>query len=172
MRLIAHDPYASAGTAAALGVTLVSLEELFRESDILSVSCPLNETTRGIVDAPMLDLMKPSAFLINTSRGPVVDQAALLATLQAKRIAGAGLDVLTQEPPDEDDAILSLDNVILSPHALCWTDQCMAAIGAADIAAVQAVMNGRAPAHVVNSAVLESPEIKKRLSEYAGQFGH
>jgi phosphoglycerate dehydrogenase-like enzyme len=120
----------------------------------------------------MLDLMKPSAFLINTSRGPVVDQTALLATLQAKRIAGAGLDVLTQEPPDEDDAILSLDNVILSPHALCWTDQCMAAIGAADIAAVQAVMNGRPPAHAVNSAVLESPEIKKRLNEYAKQFGH
>jgi phosphoglycerate dehydrogenase-like enzyme len=120
----------------------------------------------------MLDLMKPSAFLINTSRGAVVDQAALLATLQAKRIAGAGLDVLTQEPPDEDDAILSLDNVILSPHALCWTDQCMAGIGAADIAAVQAVMNGRPPAHVVNSAVLESPELKKRLNEYAKRFGH
>jgi phosphoglycerate dehydrogenase-like enzyme len=172
MRLIAHDPYANAGTAAALGVTLVSLEELFRESDVLSVGCPLNETTRGIVDAPMLDLMKPSAFLINTSRGPVVDQTALLATLQAKRIAGAGLDVLTQEPPDEDDAILSLDNVILSPHALCWTDQCMAAIGAADIAAVQAVMNGRPPEHVVNSAVLENPELKKRLNEYAKQFGY
>jgi phosphoglycerate dehydrogenase-like enzyme len=171
MRLIAHDPYANAGTAAALGVTLVSLEQLFRESDILSVSCPLNETTRGIVDAPMLELMKPSAFFINTSRGPVVDQAALLATLQAKRIAGAGLDVLAQEPPDADDAILSLDNVILSPHALCWTDQCMAGNGAADVAAVQAVMNGRAPAHVVNTAVLESPEIKKRLSQYAGQFG-
>ena len=171
MRFIAHDPYASGKTAAALGVTLVSLEDLFRQSDILSVSCPLSETTRGIVDAPMLELMKPSAFFINTSRGPVVDQAALTAVLQARRIAGAGLDVLDQEPPDQDDPILSLDNVILSPHALCWTDQCMAGNGAADVAAVQATMRGRPPAHVVNPAVFEVAEFKRRLSEYAKRFG-
>jgi len=170
MRFIAHDPYVNAKVAAALGVTLVSLEDLFRESDILSVSCPLNDITHGIVGAAMLDLMKPSAFLINTSRGPVVDQAALLEALRAERIAGAGLDVLEQEPPSDDDAILSLDNVILSPHALCWTDQCMAGNGAADVAAVQATMSGRPPAHVVNPDVLESPEFKRRLAEYAKQL--
>jgi len=172
MRFIAHDPYVSADVAAALGVTLVSLEDLFRESDILSVSCPLNEATHGIVDASMLALMKASAFLINTSRGPVVDQVALVETLQAKRIAGAGLDVLAEEPPSDDDPVLALDNVILSPHALCWTDQCMAGNGAADIAAVQATMSGRPPAHVVNPAVLDSPEFQKRLSGYAKQFAY
>lgn len=171
MRFIAHDPYADSRIAAALGVTLVSLEDLFRESDVLSVSCPLSETTRGIVDAPMLELMKPSAFLINTSRGGVVDQAALLAALQAERIAGAGLDVLAVEPPDVDDPILALDNVILAPHALCWTDQCMAGNGAADVAAVQAIMSGRAPTHVVNAAVLKKTEFEKRLQEYARRFG-
>ena len=170
MRFIAHDPYANVETAAALGVTLVSLEDLFRQSDILSVSCPLNETTRGIVDTSMLELMKPSAFLINTSRGAVVDQAALLDVLQSKRIAGAGLDVLEEEPPDDDDPILALDNVILSPHALCWTDQCMAGNGAGDVAAIQSMMNGRPPANVVNRAVLDNPEFKKRLSEFAEQF--
>lgn len=171
MRFIAHDPYANAAMAAARGVTLVSLEDLFRESDILSVSCPLNDATRGIVDAPMLDLMKPGAFLINTSRGAVVDQPALLDALRSRRLAGAGLDVLVEEPPREDDPILELENVILAPHALCWTDQCMAGNGAADVAAVQAVMNGRPPAHVVNPDVLESAEFKRRLAAYARQFG-
>lgn len=171
MRFIAHDPYANAATAAAFGVKLVSLEDLFRDSDVLSVSCPLNQSTRGIVDAPMLELMKPSAFLINTSRGPVVDQAALLEALQAGRIAGAGLDVLEQEPPSEDDPMLSLDNVILAPHALCWTDQCMAGNGAADVAAIQATMKGRPPVHVVNPAVLDMPEFEQRLSGYERQFG-
>jgi D-3-phosphoglycerate dehydrogenase len=171
MRFIAHDPYASSKTAAALGVTLVSLEDLFRQSDVLSVSCPLSETTRGIVDAPLLALMKPSAFLINTARGPIVDQRALTKILQAGAIAGAGLDVLEQEPPDDDDPILSLDNVVLSPHALCWTDQCMAGNGAADVDAVKSTMGGRAPAHVVNPSVLEAVEFKRRLTEYANRFG-
>jgi len=171
MRFIAHDPYADSRIAAALGVSLVSLEDLFRESDILSVSCPLSENTRGIVDAPMLDLMKPSAFFINTSRGGVVDQPALLDALQSQRIAGAGLDVLSEEPPAADDPILALDNVVLSPHALCWTDQCMAGNGAADVAAVMATMSGQTPAHVINAAVLEAPEFKGRLREYAMRFG-
>lgn len=171
MHFIAHDPYADSRMAAAIGVTLVSLEDLFRNSDILSVSCPLSESTRGIVDAPMIELMKPSAFLINTSRGGVVDQIALLEALQTERIAGAGLDVLAVEPPDKDDPILSLDNVILTPHALCWTDQCMAGNGAANVAAVLATMSGRPPAHVVNSAVITTPAFKNRLSQYAKRFG-
>jgi len=171
MRFIAHDPYADSVLAAAFGVTLVSLEDLFRQSDFLSVSCPLTETTRGIVDAPMLELMKPSAYLINTSRGPVVDQSALVNALQAGTIAGAGLDVLEMEPPDPRDPIMALENVILTPHALCWTDQCMAGNGAADVAAVRSVMAGTAPQYVVNSVVLEDPEFSRRLEAYAEQFG-
>jgi len=91
--------------------------------------------------------------------------------LQARRIAGAGLDVLEREPPDDNDPILSLDNVILAPHALCWTDQCMAGNGGADIVAVRSTMRGRAPAHVVNQSVLENAEFRRRLSEYAQRFG-
>ena len=170
MRFIAHDPYADAAKAAALGVTLVSLEDLFRQSDVLSVTCPLNDTTRGIVDAPILDLMKREAFLINTSRGEVIDQAALVDALETGRIAGAGLDVLVEEPPREDDPVLALENVILAPHALCWTDQCMAGNGAGDVAAVNEVLHGRAPAHVVNREVLESRAFKERLEEYARRF--
>ncbi len=99
-------------------------------------------------------LMKPTAYLINTARGPIVDQKALTEALQERRIAGAGLDVLEQEPPEPDDPILTLDNVILAPHALCWTDQCFAGNGAADVRAVLDVQHGREPRGVVNREVL------------------
>ena len=171
MKLIAHDPYVDGKGASELGVELVGLDELFRRSDIVSVSCPLTAETRHLVNAERLALMKPTAYLINTARGPIVDQKALTKTLQEGRIAGAGLDVLEQEPPDRDDPILRLDNVILAPHALCWTDQCFAGNGAADIRAVLDVQHGREPRLVVNRAVLESETWKKRISEFRARFG-
>jgi D-3-phosphoglycerate dehydrogenase len=171
MKFIAHDPYADKKVADELGIELVSLEDVFRRSDILSVSVPLNEETRHIVNAERLGLMKPTAYLINTARGPIVDQKALTKVLQDRRIAGAGLDVLEQEPPDPNDPILSLDNVILAPHALCWTDQCFAGNGAADVKAVLEVQHGREPRGVVNRAVLGSPAWTRRLADYRARFG-
>lgn len=171
MNFIAHDPYADRGLAAELGIELVSIEELFCRSDVLSVSCPLTEDTRHIVNAERIALMKPTAFLINTARGPIVDQKALTNALKNHRIAGAGLDVLEQEPPDADDPILKLDNVILAPHALCWTDQCFAGNGAADVKAVIDVMHGREPHGVVNRQVLASDRWKARLADYASRYG-
>jgi D-3-phosphoglycerate dehydrogenase len=167
MTLIAHDPFADKAVAAELGVELVGLEELFRRSDVLSVSCPLTPETHHIVNAERLALMKPTAYLINTARGPIVDQKALTRVLQEGGIAGAGLDVLEQEPPEPDDPILKLDNVLLAPHALCWTDQCFAGNGAADVRAVLEVQHGRVPRGVVNRAVLESDIWKARLAAYA-----
>ena len=119
MRFIAHDPYVSEADAAALGVTLVDLDTLFRDSDFLTVNLPLTPETEKLVDARRLALMKPSAYLINTSRGPIVDPAALVAALSAGAIAGAGIDVFDPEPPSPDDPLLGLDNVVLSPH-LAW----------------------------------------------------
>jgi D-3-phosphoglycerate dehydrogenase len=170
MTFIAHDPFADPALAAGLGVELVGLDDLFRRADVLSVSCPLTPETRHIVNAERLALMKPTAFLINTSRGPTVDQKALTRALEARRIAGAGLDVLEEEPPAPDDPILKLDNVILSPHALCWTDQCFAGNGAADVRAVLEVQQGRVPRGVVNREVLESETWKRRLAAYARRF--
>jgi D-3-phosphoglycerate dehydrogenase len=167
MSFIAHDPFADKAVAAELGVELVGLEELFRRSDVLSVSCPLTPETHHIVNAERLALMKPTAYLINTARGPIVDQKALTRVLQEGGIAGAGLDVLEQEPPEPDDPILKLDNVLLAPHALCWTDQCFAGNGAADVRAVLDVQHGRVPRGVVNRAVLESDIWKARLAAYA-----
>jgi D-3-phosphoglycerate dehydrogenase len=171
MRFIAHDPYADPKVVKELGIELVPLEEVFRRADVVSVSCPLTEETRHLVNAERLALMKPTAYLINTARGPIVDQKALTKVLQGRRVAGAGLDVLEQEPPEPDDPILKLDNVILAPHALCWTDQCFAGNGAADVKAVLEVQHGRVPRGVVNRAVLETERWKKRLADFRARFG-
>ena len=170
MRFIAHDPYADAGVARALGIELVDLPSLFARADILTVNCPYSPATHHLVNAERLALMQPSAFFINTARGPIVDQKALTRVLAEHRIAGAGLDVLEQEPPETDDPILKLDNVIFAPHALCWTDQCFAGNGAADVAAVLEIMAGRDPRGVVNRAVLETPQWAARLADYARRF--
>lgn len=171
MRFIAHDPYADKSVATELGIELVSLEDLFRRADILSVNCPLTKDTRHIVNAERLALMKPSAFFINTARGPIVDQAALTKVLQEGRIAGAGLDVFETEPPDANDPILKLDNIIAAPHALCWTDQCFAGNGAADVKAVLDVQKGLVPRGVVNTSVLQQPNFKAKLAAFAARFG-
>ena len=171
MEFIAHDPFADKAVAAELGIELVGLEDVFRRSDVLSVSCPLTPETRHIVNAERLALMKPTAYLINTARGPIVDQKALTKVLQDRKIAGAGLDVLEQEPPDPDDPILKLDNVLLAPHALCWTDQCFAGNGAADVKAVLEVQHGREPRGVVNRGALASDAWKRRLADFGRRFG-
>lgn len=171
MNFIAHDPFADKGVAAELGIELVSLEELFRRSDILCVNCPLTAETHHIVNAERLALMKPTAYFINTARGPIVDQKALTRVLQENRIAGAGLDVFEQEPTDPDDPLLKLDNLIAAPHALCWTDQCFAGNGAADIRAVLDVMKGQVPRGVVNREVLETDGFKAKLAGFGTRFG-
>lgn len=170
MTFIAYDPYADPAVAAEHGIELVGLEDLFRRSDILSINCPLSDETHHIVNAERIALMKPTAYLINTARGPIVDQKALTRALQNGEIAGAGLDVLEEEPPDPEDPILGLDNVILTPHALCWTDQCFAGIGAADIKAVLDVMQGHEPRGVVNRDVLNSGKWKERLAAYGSRY--
>ena len=164
MRFIAHDPFADPAAAAALGVALVDLETVFRDGDFVAVNCPLMPQTRHLVNAERLALMKPGAFLINTARGPIVDQAALVEVLRAGRIAGAGLDVQDPEPPDPADPLLALDNVILTPHALCWTDQCFAGIGASAVRSVLDVAAGRVPEGLVNRDVLQHPRWRNRAT--------
>ena len=100
----------------ALGVRFRLLGEILRSSDVVSLHVPLNPSTRHLVGARELALLKPTAVLVNTSRGPVVDEAALTEALSAGRLAGAGLDVFDQEPPDADNPLFSLDNVVLTAH--------------------------------------------------------
>ncbi len=167
MRFIAHDPYVDPAAARNLGVELVSSEELFRQSDFLSVSVPLSDATRHYVNAERLKTMKPTAYVINTARGPIVDQRALYKALVDKTIAGAGLDVFEVEPAPADEPLYALENVIVTPHALCWTDECFAGNGAADIAAVLEIMNGRVPRGIVNREVVDNPRFKERLAKHA-----
>ena len=171
MRLIAHDPYVDEGLAGELGVELVSEQELFASSDFLSVSVPLSETTHHLVNAERLAQMKPTACLINTARGPIVDQKALYEALASGTIAGAGLDVFEQEPCPADEPLFGLENVIVTPHSICWTDECFAGNGAADIAAVFDVMQGRIPRGVVNREIVDNPVWTAKLEAYARSVG-
>lgn len=171
MNYIAHDPYVDPSVPRSLGIRMVDLDSLFQEADILTINCPLTEETRHLVNAERLGLMKPTAYLINTARGPILDQEALVDVLSKNRIAGAGLDVLEREPPDPEDPILKLDNVILAPHALSWTDQGFAGIGAAAIRAVLDVMEGREPVGIVNREILKDEEWRRKLALYGDRFG-
>jgi D-3-phosphoglycerate dehydrogenase len=154
MNGIAHDPVADPALAAELGVRLVDLETLFREADFLAVNCPLNEATRGLVSAHLLGMMKPSAYLINTARGPIVDEHALHDALASGRLAGAGLDVFEEEPTPASNPLLRLENVIVTPHGICFTDECMRRLAESAFRAALDVAAGRTPPYVVNTQAL------------------
>ncbi len=116
MKVIAWSQNLTADKAAAAGVGYVEKDELFRQSDFITIHVVLSQRTRGLVGARELGLMKPSAYLINTSRGPIIDEAALLAALREKKIAGAGLDVFDVEPLPLDHPLRKMDNVVITPH--------------------------------------------------------
>ncbi|HKT79791.1 MAG TPA: NAD(P)-dependent oxidoreductase [Vicinamibacterales bacterium] len=170
MRHLAHDPWIDPEVVRRTGVTMTDLDTLFREADFLCLHCPLTPQTRHLIDAKRLRTMKPTAFLINTARGGVVEQSALEDALAEGVIAGAGLDVLDPEPPPADARILGFPNVILGPHALAWTDQCFAAIGAGCVSSMQAVSAGKEPANVVNGAVLTAPAFQVKLAKWKGSM--
>ena len=171
LRFIAYDPYVDPARARSLGVELVDLDELCRRADFLSVNCPLNDETDGLISARQIALMKPTAYFINTARGRIVDQAALTEALAMRRIAGAALDVFEVEPAPENDPLMRLENVIVAPHAIGMTDQCFADIGRTSVAAVRAVMRGETPENIVNRAVLNSPVLRAKLRGFSEQFG-
>jgi len=116
MDFLVHDPYIPESHVTALGGKWVGLNELLAESDFVTIHCPLNRETRGMVGVKELTLMKPSAFLINMARGGIVDEAALCQRLQLHKIAGAALDVIASEPPANDHPLFKLDNVLWTPH--------------------------------------------------------
>jgi len=167
MRHVGHDPFVAADQATAMGVQWLELDRLLAEADFVVICCALTATTRRLIDARRLALMKPTAYLINVARGPIVDQAALTAVLKERRIAGAGLDVFDPEPIDPRDPLLALDNVILSPHALCWTDECFAGNGRSACEAILDYAAGRPPRHVVNREVLDRPGMQAKLKRFA-----
>lgn len=163
MRIVACDPYVDPAVARDLGVDLVDLATAFREADFLSFNCMLNEETRGLGSAEGIATMKPTAYIVNTSRGPVVDQAALYAALVEGRLAGAALDVFDPEPAPADDPILKLNNVICAPHAVGFSDSMFRTMGEVNTRAILAVRGGEAPENLVNPEVANRPGFQRKL---------
>lgn len=166
MRHLAHDPYVTEEQARASGVELVDLETLLRSSDFVVVNCALTPETRHLLNAERLAMMRESAYLISTARGPIVDQGALTAALREGRIAGAGIDVFEEEPVDPNDPLLSLDNVILAPHALGWTDEWALRTGHSAFRGVLELAAGRVPPFVVNREAIDSEAVQLTLARY------
>ena len=165
-RMIAHDPFVTTAQASALGVELVTIEELFSASDFVSISVPLNAETQGIVSGELLRLMKPQAYLINTARGPIVDEAALVRVLEEGAIAGAGLDVFETEPLPAESRLRQLNNVILAPHGLAWTEELARDNSLEACRNILSVFRGTAPGAVINRPVLAQAGFQAKLEKY------
>ena len=163
LTLVAADPNVDAVTLGYLGARKTDLSTLLAEADFVVLCCLLDAATRHLIGAPELARMRPDAYLINVARGPVVDEAALIGALQTGRIAGAALDVFEQEPVDPANPLLAMDQVILTPHALCWTDECFHNMAATGLASIADVARGQRPAFVVNPEVLEHARVRKWL---------
>ena len=154
MRLLAYDLVQDLPFAEGQGIVYVSLEELLRQSDFVSIHCFLNAATRHLINATRLGLMKPTAFLINTARGGIVDSEALYQVLHAKRIAGAGLDVFEGEPLRADSPLRSLDNVYLSPYCAGSTEDARKRSGTMAAENLVRGLRGERPEGIVNPEVL------------------
>src|ERR1700735_1576728 len=160
MTILAADPHVGSEAAVNAGTELCNLEQLMTRSDFVVVACLLNKETRHLLNPTRLALMKPTAYLINVARGPIVDEEALIAALREERIAGAGLDVFEREPPDPSNPLLAMDNVISTAHCLCWTDTFVEAVGRDAVAGIIDVISGRLPSFVVNSEAKANPRVQ------------
>ena len=167
MRILGFSPHADPALARSLGVQLTSLEQVLRESDFLSLHCRLNESTRGMIGAAELSLMKPTACFINVGRGELVDQHALVTALRDRRITAAALDVYTVEPLPADDPLIALDNVILTPHWSASTTDVWQATGRAMVDGMLRASRGLVPENVVNPEVLDRPSFLDKLSRFS-----
>ena len=161
MRVIAHDPYVSELTLSEAGVEPVSLHELFERSDYLSLHAPHNKETHHAVNAQTLALMQPHAVIVNTARGPLIDESALVTALNSGTIAAAGLDVLEQEPPAPDNPLLSLENVLISPHVASATTRMRPETRRRVGREVALVLQNKWPMSCVNPTVLPRAPLER-----------
>jgi phosphoglycerate dehydrogenase-like enzyme len=159
---IAFDPYANPTAAAQLGVQLAPLDELLRTADFVSIHCPLNEQTRGLIGKREIELMKPDAYLFNTARGGIVDEDALFDALKNRRIAGAGLDCFAEEPVTKPSRFAEFENVMLAPHSIAWTRELFRDIGRSVCQGMIDLSLGQKPRGVVNPEVFERPSFQRK----------
>ncbi len=150
VKVIAFDPYLQ---KAGEGVELTDFDTVLKQSDFISIHCPLNESTRHLIGEQALKKMEKKPILINTSRGPIVDENALIQALAEGRVSGAGLDVLEKEPPDPQNPLLKMDNVILSPHVSFYSVESISELKRRTAENVSSVLLGKWPRSVVNHGV-------------------
>lgn len=162
---LAFDPWKKPDEAKALGVELVDLNQLLEKCDVVIVTAALTPETRHMLSTTEFKSMKNSAILINISRGPIVDEAALVQALESKEIAGAGLDVFEVEPISASNPLLKMDNVIVTPHNLAWTDELAIGMGKSAFSSIQTISRGEIPQFVVNKDVLETAQFKEKLAK-------
>lgn len=165
---IACDPFVPNDLLEELGVRGVSLDELLTTADFVSVHCPLNEQTKGLIGRPQIARMKPDAYLLNTARGGIVNEDALFEALRNRRIAGAALDCFESEPVTEPHRFGELDNVILAPHSIAWTAELFRDIGQTACQSMLSLSTGCRPAGVLNNELLDRPEYRKKWSRITG----
>lgn len=168
MRVLAWGPTLTPERAAAAGAHFVPLEVLFRESDIVSVHLRLSERTAGIITAHLLSLMKPTAYFVNTARGELVDEAALVQALQTRRIAGAALDVYQVEPLPPDHPLLTLENVVLSPHMGFVTHEAYHRFFEQVVECIESYLDGHVPPRALNPDALARREESCRQDAFTG----
>jgi len=155
LRLLATDPYVDQATAAAHDAELVRLGRLLRESDIVSVHTPLTSETRHLLSADEFGVMKPTAIVLNTARGPVIDEVALIQALRGGRIGGAGLDVFEREPVAVDNPLLAMDNVVVSPHAGGYSEESTRTVRRSAAEEMARMLRGEPPRNPVIRDVTE-----------------
>jgi D-3-phosphoglycerate dehydrogenase len=150
MTTLAYDPLVSPEFVQQHGARAAGLDEVLSQSDVVSVHCPLTPETRHLIDERALRRMKRTAVLVNTARGPVIDEGALTRALTERWIAAAGLDVLEREPPDPANPLLRLDNVVVTPHIAGYSDEYLESSWRLSLEAVVALANGHRPRAYVN----------------------
>lgn len=157
------DPFITPSAAEQAGCRSVSLEELLQTADFVSIHCPLNDQTRNLIGSREIALMKPTAYLINTARGGIVDDDALSQALQQRKIAGAAIDCFIGEPLTEPPPYVELENVLLAPHCIAWTDELYRDIGRVACQSLLDLAQGRRPSRgVVNLDVFQKPSFQQK----------
>lgn len=162
-QVLASDPFLSPEAVASHGAKLVDMPTLLRESDFVSIHSPLTPETRNLIGRRELEMMKPTAFLINCARGPLIDEEALYHVLKSSKIAGAGLDVLVDPAPPPDYRLLKLPNVIVTPHVAFFSQEAVLELEERAAGEVARVLQGQMPDNLVNRDVLSRPNLRSRL---------
>lgn len=150
MKVIAYDPYIPKEAAEKLGIELVDLETLLKNADFVSIHSPLTNETRGMIGEKELKLMKKTAYIINTARGPIIQEEALYKALKNGWIAGAGLDVYEKEPPDKNNSLFKLENVVLTPHIAYYTQEAIWRLEMTAVEEAIRILQGQLPKNLVN----------------------